>query len=73
MVRTTPRAGTSISVVSTLTLPGRQLPKEDPAELVALNDAYSERFGLDREVGRRVIAQYYGTQETRASVPNRCD
>jgi uncharacterized protein YndB with AHSA1/START domain len=46
-------------------LAGTTLPEEDPAELVALNDAYSERFGLDREVGRRVIAQYYGTQETR--------
>lgn len=45
-------------------LAGRPLPEDDPAELVALNDAYSERFGLDREVGRQVIAQYYGTQET---------
>lgn len=47
-------------------LAGQPLTEADPTELVALNDAYSERFGLDREVGRQVIAQYYGTQETRS-------
>lgn len=44
-------------------LDGHPLPEADPADLVALNDRYSELFGLDPEVGRRVIAEYYGALE----------
>lgn len=42
-------------------LDGEVIPEDDPARLVALNDHYARRFDLDPEVGRRVIAQYYGT------------
>lgn len=41
-------------------LAGRAVPDAEPARLIALNDDYSARFGLDREVGRRVIAEHYG-------------
>ena len=44
-------------------LDGRPVPDADPAALVALNDRYAERFGLDREVGRRVIAEHFGARE----------
>jgi uncharacterized protein YndB with AHSA1/START domain len=45
-------------------LAARPVPDADPAELLALNDRYAERFGLDREVGRRQIAEHFGAQET---------
>ena len=38
----------------------RPVPEADPARLVELNDRYADRFGLSRDVGRRVIAQHYG-------------
>jgi uncharacterized protein YndB with AHSA1/START domain len=41
-------------------LEGRPVPEGEPAQLAALNDRYSARFGLDPEVGRRAIAEYYG-------------
>ena len=44
-------------------LDGQPVPEGDPAELAALNDRYADRFGLDREVGRRAIAEHYGAQE----------
>jgi uncharacterized protein YndB with AHSA1/START domain len=44
-------------------LDGDPVPEAEPADLVALNDRYAERFGLDREVGRRVIAEHYGANE----------
>ena len=44
-------------------LEGRPVPEGEPSQLAALNDHYSERFGLDREVGRRAIAEYYGATE----------
>ena len=44
----------------------RQPPGDaDPEHLVALNDRYAERFGLDREVGRRNIDEHYGAQGDR--------
>jgi uncharacterized protein YndB with AHSA1/START domain len=42
-------------------LAGRPVPAADPARLVELNDRYADQFGLDREVGRQVIAEHYGT------------
>ena len=47
-------------------LDGKPVPDADAAELVELNDRYSERFGLDREVGRRVIADHFGAPEERS-------
>jgi uncharacterized protein YndB with AHSA1/START domain len=44
-------------------LAGGPVKDGEPAELVALNDRYAERFGLDREVGRRAIAEHYGARE----------
>jgi uncharacterized protein YndB with AHSA1/START domain len=44
-------------------LEGRSVPEADHERLVALNDRYAERFGLDREVGRRVLAEYFGAQD----------
>lgn len=41
-------------------LAGRPVPDPEPGRLVELNDRYAERFGLDREVGRRVIAEHFG-------------
>jgi uncharacterized protein YndB with AHSA1/START domain len=41
-------------------LDGEPVPEADPDRLVELNDLYAERFGLDREVGRRVIAEHFG-------------
>jgi uncharacterized protein YndB with AHSA1/START domain len=46
-------------------LGGQPLSDADPANLVALNDDYARRFGVDPEVGRRVIAEYYGVHERR--------
>ena len=45
-------------------LAGRPVPEGEPGQLVALNDHYSERFGLDPEVGRQAIAEYYGANES---------
>jgi uncharacterized protein YndB with AHSA1/START domain len=42
-------------------LGGDPVPDPEPARLVELNDRYAQRFGLDPEVGRRVIAEHYGT------------
>ena len=42
-------------------LDGQVVPEAEPARPVALNDDYADRFGLDPEVGRRVIAEHYGT------------
>lgn len=44
-------------------LDGHPLTDAEPGQLVALNDRYAERFGLDREVGRRVIAEHYSADE----------
>ena len=44
-------------------LDGRPVPEAEAAQLVALNDSYAERFGLDREVGRRLIAEQFGSDE----------
>lgn len=46
-------------------LDGRPVPDADPARLVELNDSYAARFGLDPEVGRRVIAEHYGARGER--------
>lgn len=37
---------------------GEPVPNAEPSHLVALNDCYAERFDLDREVGRRMIAEH---------------
>jgi uncharacterized protein YndB with AHSA1/START domain len=42
-------------------LAGQTVPEGEAAQLIALNDTYSERFGLDPDVGRRSIAEYYGS------------
>ncbi len=44
-------------------LDGQPLVDADPSELVALNDSYAARFGLDPQVGRRSIAQYYDAHD----------
>jgi uncharacterized protein YndB with AHSA1/START domain len=41
---------------------GRRVPEDEPARLMALNEGYAERFGLDPEVGRRSIEEHYGSQ-----------
>ena len=41
-------------------LDGLPVPEAEPGDLVASNDRYSDMFGLDPEVGRRVIAEHYG-------------
>jgi len=46
-------------------LAGQPPADTDPAQLVALNDRYAERFGLDRDVGRRIIAEHYGAHYQR--------
>ena len=43
-------------------LAGEPVRDADPARLVTLNDRYAEHFGLDREVGRRAIAEHFGAQ-----------
>lgn len=35
----------------------------EPPRALELNDRYARRFGLDREIGRRVIAEHYGVRE----------
>lgn len=42
-------------------LSGVPVPDADPARLLALNDSYAERFGLDPEVGRLQLAQQDGS------------
>ena len=42
-------------------LDGRPAPDAQPARLVELNDRYADAFGLDREVGRRIIGEHYGS------------
>jgi uncharacterized protein YndB with AHSA1/START domain len=41
-------------------LAGKPVLEPEPARLVALNDLYAERFGVDPEVGRRLVAEHYG-------------
>lgn len=44
-------------------LAGKTPAEAEPALLLALNDRYSERFGLDPDVGRRIIADHYGAHD----------
>jgi uncharacterized protein YndB with AHSA1/START domain len=44
-------------------LEGRPVPEAERDQLVALNDRYSERFGVDPEVGRRALAEYYDANQ----------
>jgi uncharacterized protein YndB with AHSA1/START domain len=46
-------------------LAGEPVPEAEPADLAALNDRYSERFGLDPKVGREILAEHFGADALR--------
>lgn len=44
-------------------LAGQPVPEHGFADLAALNDHYAARFGADPEVGRRILADHFGTDD----------